>query len=104
MRPDFATRRFDASSRDSIAIPCETSEPSRRVAVHPNDVNPPPSPSPAAFAPNAAARLLADYDRDGRTQGEPVARAGLFAALASQPEQDWLQCAQQLVLRGRADL
>lgn len=53
--------------------------------------------------PNAA-RLLADYDRDARAVGEPQARATLLAALADRSEQDWLQCAQQLVLRGRVEL
>ncbi|MGC4037813.1 MAG: hypothetical protein QM764_17755 [Chitinophagaceae bacterium] len=64
----------------------------------------PPASSTTAAAPNTAAGLLANYDRDTRTQGEPNARAALFAALASQPEPAWLQCAQQLVLRGRADV
>jgi tetratricopeptide (TPR) repeat protein len=54
--------------------------------------------------PSAAMRLLADYEREAAASGEPDARARLIARLADAPERDWLECAQQLVLRGRVDV
>ncbi|HVT31098.1 MAG TPA: sulfotransferase [Rhodanobacteraceae bacterium] len=51
--------------------------------------------------PSVAARLLADYERESATGAEADARARLIARLAGAPESDWLECAQQLVLRGR---
>ncbi|HVV97829.1 MAG TPA: sulfotransferase [Rhodanobacteraceae bacterium] len=53
--------------------------------------------------PSAAMQLLADYERESATGGETEARARLIARLADAPERDWLECAQQLVLRGRVD-
>jgi tetratricopeptide (TPR) repeat protein len=55
-------------------------------------------------APSAAMRLFADYERESATSGEAEARARLIAQLADAPERDWLECAQQLVLRGRVDV
>jgi tetratricopeptide (TPR) repeat protein len=54
--------------------------------------------------PSAAMQLLADYERESATGGETEARARLIARLADAPERDWLECAQQLVLRGRVDV
>jgi tetratricopeptide (TPR) repeat protein len=52
---------------------------------------------------SAASRLLADYERDSAV-GEAQARTHLISALTGLPERDWLECAQQLVLRGRIDI
>jgi hypothetical protein len=54
-------------------------------------------------APSPAARLVADYERESAADGEAAARARLLARLADAPEHAWLECAQQLVLRGRVD-
>jgi tetratricopeptide (TPR) repeat protein len=52
---------------------------------------------------STASRLLAEYERDSAA-GEAQARARLISALTDLPERDWLECAQQLVLRGRIDI
>ena len=59
---------------------------------------------PGTFVQGNASRLLAAYDRDTATSGEAQARTRLISALNGMPERDWLECAQQLVLRGRIDI
>jgi tetratricopeptide (TPR) repeat protein len=59
---------------------------------------------PGTFVQGNASRLLAGYDRDTATSGEVQARTRLISALNGMPERDWLECAQQLVLRGRIDI
>ena len=61
---------------------------------------------PGAFVhgQSDASRLLAAYDRDSAASGEAQARTNLISALSGKPERDWLECAQQLVLRGRIDI
>jgi tetratricopeptide (TPR) repeat protein len=51
-----------------------------------------------------ASQLLAEYDRAAAAGSETHARANLISALTGFPERDWLECAQQLLLRGRVDV
>jgi len=59
---------------------------------------------PGTFVQGNASRLLAEYERDTAASGEAQARTRLISALNGMPERDWLECAQQLVLRGRIDI
>jgi tetratricopeptide (TPR) repeat protein len=56
------------------------------------------------FTPGMGASLVADYESASASIGEASARTRLVAALDGAPEALWLECAQQLVLRGRVDV
>lgn len=57
----------------------------------------------AAPTANGAARRMADYDRQSLAYGQASAQAQLIESLAAAPPHDWLECAQQFVLRRDVD-